>query len=167
MMYIIHPCVWKMAMTIMIRIKTKWDMDNDYDYRYDPYRYGYSYGYYYNPYYCKYPVYIINRTIVNPKNSTARMANLGSYTHTSVLTSNGKTGTTTWGNNTRSYNTSNNRSGGFIRNVILPAVSGGSSSSSSGSSNNSRSYSPSSSGSSSSGSSSGSNQPVSRPARGN
>jgi hypothetical protein len=142
------------------------NMDNDYDYRYDPYRYGYSYGYYYNPYYCRYPVYIINRTIVNPKNSTARMANLGSYTHTSVLTSNGKTGAT-WTNTTRSYNTSNNsnRSGGFIRNVILPAVSGGSSSSGS---NNNRSYSPSSSGSSSSGSSSsGSSRPVSRPSRGN
>lgn len=144
------------------------DRDNDYDYRYDPYRYGYSYGYYYNPYYCKYPVYISNRTIVNPKNSTARMANLSSYTHTSVLTSNGKTATSTSISNTRAYNTSNNnnRSGGFIRNVILPAVSGGSGSSS-GSSNNSRTYSPSSSGSSSRSSSSGSSQPVSRPSRGN
>ncbi|MEO6407054.1 MAG: hypothetical protein ABIY51_04670 [Ferruginibacter sp.] len=164
-----------------IRMSTRdrrWrEIDEDYDHRYDPYHYGYSYGYYYNPYYCKYPVYISNQAIVNPKNTRPRMANLGSYTHTSVITTNGKTGQTTWINSTRAYNNSNRSSGGFVRNVILPSVgsssSSGTSSGSSSSSNNSRSYTPSSSSGSSSGSrssgssSSGSSRSVSRPARGN
>ena len=140
------------------------DFDDDYNYRYDPYHYGYSYGYYYNPYYCHNPVYINSGYIVNPKNSTARMANLGSYTHTTQSTSPGKTGNTIWVNSGRPYNTSNS-SGTYRRTILFPGSEGRSSSGS----NDNRSYSPSSSSSrsSSGSSSSGSSRPVNRPSRGN
>ncbi|MEP7166344.1 MAG: hypothetical protein ABI741_16705 [Ferruginibacter sp.] len=135
------------------------DFDDDFDHRYDPYKYGYSYGYYYNPYYCHYPVYITNVTISNPKNSTPRMANLGSYNNTTYGISNTKYGNNNWKSPVRSYNNSNNNSS-LIRRILTPPANNNSST------NSTRSYSPSSgssSGSSSSGSSSGS---VSRPKRG-
>ena len=55
------------------------DAQYDYDYRYNPYTYGYNYGYYYNPYYYAYPVYGQSINFVNPKNTTIRTSNLGSY----------------------------------------------------------------------------------------
>lgn len=154
------------------------DINDDYDYRYDPYRYGYNYGYYYNPYYYNRPVYIPGCTIINPKNTTPRMTNLGSYNNNVLVVSDPKSGQTKWVKSNRSYNNSNNN-GSFVRRILTPS----STNSSSGSSrsrtttdndnNNTRSYSPSSSssrssssGSTSSGGSSG-GKSVSRPSRGN
>lgn len=141
------------------------DFNDDYNYRYDPYHYGYSYGYYYNPYYCHYPVYFGNVRIVNPKNATPRMTNLGSYNNPRYLVSNVKTSNGNWVSPPRQYNNRNNNSN-FIRRVLSST----SSSDTYSSGNSNRSYSPSSSSSSgsSSGSSAGSSgSPVSRPARGN
>ncbi len=149
--------------------------DYDYTYRYDPYRYGYNYGYYYNPYYYNRPVFLPGYTIVNPKNTTPRRTNLGSYKNPTLVVANNKTGETRWVPANRSYNNSNS-SGSFLRRIITPAGSGktNNSSRSSGSydNNSTRTYSPSnnsgSSRSSSSSSSSGSSgTPVSRPVRNN
>jgi hypothetical protein len=156
------------------------DINDDYDYRYDPYRYGYNYGYYYNPYYYNRPVYIPGCTIINPKNTTPRMTNLGSYNNNTLVVSDPKSGQTKWVKSTRSYNNSNNN-GSFVRRILTPsstnssAGSGRSRSTSNNDNNdnNTRTYSPSSSssrssssGSTSSGSSSG-GKSVSRPTRGN
>lgn len=126
------------------------DLNNDYEcncsYDYHPYKYGYSYGYYYNPYYYPYPVYLPNTTYVNPKNSTARMANLGGYsTTTTVPVVNSKTGTTDYIRKERTYNNSNNSQ----REVFTPST-------------NNRTYSPQ---TNSSSGKSGSGRSVSRPAR--
>ena len=144
----------------------------DYTYRYDPYRYGYNYGYYYNPYYYNRPVFLPGYTIVNPKNTTPRSTNLGSYKNPTLVVANNKTGETRWVPANRSYNNSNN-SGSFIRRVITPAAttnSGSNRNNTNYENNNTRTYTPSnnSSNSSSSGSSSGSSgAPVSRPVRNN
>ncbi len=149
--------------------------DYDYNYRYDPYRYGYNYGYYYNPYYYNRPVFLPNYTIVNPKNTTPRSTNLGSYKNPTLVVANNKTGETKWIPAKRSYNNSNN-GGSFIRRIITPASNNNTGSSSrnnsSYESNNTRTYNPSNSSSnsrsSSSSSSSGSSgTPVSRPVRNN
>ena len=165
-----------------IRMSTRdrrWrDINDDYDYscRYDPYHYGYNYGYYYNPYYYNRPVFLPGYTIVNPKNNTPRMTNLGSYNNNTLVVSNTKTGQTKWVQTNKSYNNSNNNSGSFIRRIITPITSAASSSgststrSSGSESNNTRTYTPSSSnsGSSSSGSSGrSSGGSVTRPPRGN
>ncbi len=131
----------------------------DYDYSHHPYRYGYGYGYYYNPYYYPYPVYSPNIRFSNPKNTTPRMVNLGSYNPPiTTPVKNPKTGQYQTPSNTRTYNNSN--SGGSTRRVINVRSrneSGG---------NDSRTYSPSSGSSgSSSGNTSGGNRPVSRPGR--
>lgn len=167
-----------------IRMSTRdrrWrDLDDDYDYNYtyNPYRYGYNYGYYYNPYYYNRPVFLPGYTIVNPKNSTPRMTNLGSYNNSTLVVSNPKSGETKWVKTNNSYNNSNN-AGSFIRRIITPSNSSSSSSGNSGRSysnegNNTRTYSPSSnnnnSSRSSSNSSSGSSSTgssVTRPTRGN
>ena len=144
----------------------------DYNYRYDPYRYGYNYGYYYNPYYYNRPVFLPGYTIVNPKNTTPRSTNLGSYKNPTLVVANNKTGETRWVPANRSYNNSNN-TGSFIRRVITPSAttnSGSNRNNTNYESNNTRTYTPSnnSSNSSSSGSSSGSSgAPVSRPFRNN
>lgn len=147
----------------------------DYNYRYDPYRYGYNYGYYYNPYYYNRPVFLPGYTIVNPKNTTPRSTNLGSYKNPTLVVANNKTGETKWIPANRSYNNSNN-GGSFIRRIITPASNSNTGSSSrnnsSYESNNTRTYNPSNSSSnsrsSSSSSSSGSSgTPVSRPVRNN
>lgn len=152
--------------------------DYDYNYLYDPYRYGYNYGYYYNPYYYNRPVFLPGYTIVNPKNTTPRSTNLGSYKNPTLVVANNKTGETKWIPANRSYNNSNN-GGSFIRRIITPASNSNTGSSSrnnsSYESNNTRTYNPSnsssnsrsSSSSSSSGSSGSSGTPVSRPVRNN
>lgn len=156
------------------------DINDDYDYRYDPYRYGYNYGYYYNPYYYNRPVYIPGCTIINPKNTTPRMTNLGSYNNNTLAVSDPKSGQTKWVKSNRAYNNSNNNSS-FVRRILTPSSTNSSSTSgrsrstndNDNNNNNTRTYSPSSSssrssssGSSSSGSSSG-GKSVSRPTRGN
>ncbi|HMJ47397.1 MAG TPA: hypothetical protein VK498_08705 [Ferruginibacter sp.] len=142
------------------------EVDVDYNCGYDPYHYGYNHGYYYNPYYYNRPVYIPGSAISNPKNTVARMTNLGSYNNTTTVMATSKTGTNKWVTSQRAYNNSNSnssRGGGFFRTIIEPVISGSSNRSSD---NNTRTYSPSSS-SSSSGSSSGSRSgSVSRPGRG-
>lgn len=154
----------------------------DYNYSYNPYMYGYNHGYYYNPYYYNRPVFLPGYVIVNPKNSTPRMTNLGSYNNPTLQVANNNTkGSTKWVPAGRTYNNSNN-SGSFNRRIITPATSypnQGYNNRNSGvverndtrtynpSSNNntnSRSSTPSSSSSSSGSSSSGS---VTRPTRGN
>ncbi len=159
------------------------DINDDYDYRYDPYRYGYNYGYYYNPYYYNRPVYITGCAIVNPKNTTPRMTNLGSYNNSALAVTDAKSGQTKWVKPSRSYNNSNTNGGGFVRRILTPSASSSSNSSNSSSGrntststeNNSRTYTPSSNSSrssgssspSSSGSSSGGGTTVTRPTRGN
>ncbi len=156
------------------------DLDDYYDYNcyYDPYRYGYNHGYYYNPYYYNRPVYLPGYVIVNPKNSTPRMTNLGSYNSSTLVVSDSKSGDTKWIRTNRAYNNSNS-SGSFIRRIITPSTSYPSSSGSSDRSyerdNNTRTYNPSSNSSTNSGSSSSSSSSsgssssgsVPRPARGN
>lgn len=152
------------------------DMNNDYDYRYSPYLYGYNYGYYYNPYYYNRPVFLPGYVITNPKISTLRTTNLGSYNNNTLVVSNTKTGQTQWVKTRSSYNNSNNNSS-FIRRIITASAPTNNNNSSDTrtrtyepANNNTRTYTPSSnSGGSSSGSSSGggSGTPVSRPARGN
>jgi hypothetical protein len=150
------------------------DLDDYYDYNcyYDPYRYGYNHGYYYNPYYYNRPVFLPGYVIVNPKNNTPRMTNLGSYNSSTLVVSDTKSGETQWIRTNRAYNNSNN-SGSFIRRIITPSDNNTNNSRTYSNDNNSRTYSPStnnnnssSSGSSSSGSSS-SGGSVPRPARGN
>ena len=153
----------------------------DYNYRYDPYRFGYNYGYYYNPYYYNQPVWLPGYVIVNPKNSTPRMTNLGSYNNSTLVTADPKSGQTRWVKSERSYNNSNSNSnrntGSFVRRILTAASS--TNRSNEYNNNNDRSYTPSTnnsnsnsssnsspSKSSSSGSSSG-GSPVSRPTRGN
>ena len=146
--------------------------DYDYDYAYNPYRYGYSYGYYYNPYYYPCPVYITGVSISNPKNTTARMTSLGSYTNTTTTVApSGKFGTPTRVNTVRAYNNTNSvsssstgRNNNIIRRIITATDNN-----SRTSNDNSRTYIP-----SSNNSSSGSSTPsksgsgsVSRPTRGN
>lgn len=163
-----------------IRMSTRdrrWrDINDDYgyNYRYDPYRYGYNYGYYYNPYYYNRPVFLPGYTIVNPKNTTPRTTNLGSYKNSTLEVANNKTGQTRWVPSSRSYNNNNsNNAGSFIRRVITPAASNNNNNSSRNNTNyernNTRTYTPSNNSSnSSSGSSSGSSgTPVSRPVRNN
>jgi hypothetical protein len=152
------------------------DMNNDYDYRYSPYLYGYNYGYYYNPYYYNRPVFLPGYVITNPKNSTLRTTNLGSYSNNTLVVSNTKTGQTQWVKTRSSYNNSNNNSS-FVRRIITASAPTNNNNSSDNrtrtyepANNNTRTYTPSSnSGGSSSGSSSGggSGTPVSRPTRGN
>ena len=154
------------------------DLDDDYDYNcsYDPYRYGYNHGYYYNPYYYNRPIFLPGNVIVNPKNSTPRMTNLGSYSQSTLVVANGKSGDSKWIRTNRAFNNSNNQNGNsFLRRIIIPSVAsslpsvGGSSGSSRSfnSGNNTSTYSPSSSSSSGSRSSSGGGGgSVSRPARG-
>lgn len=154
------------------------DLDDryDYNYAYDPYRYGYNHGYYYNPYYYNRPVFLPGYVIVNPKNTTPRMTNLGSYNSSTLMVSDTKSGESKWIRTNRAYNNSNN-SGSFIRRIITPATSSpgynnNNNSRTYSNDNNTRTYNPSSSnnnsssGSSSSGSS-GSGSSVPRPARGN
>ena len=133
--------------------------DYDYNYLYDPYRYGYNYGYYYNPYYYNRPVFLPGYTIVNPKNTTPRSTNLGSYKNPTLVVANNKTGETKWIPANRSYNNSNN-GGSFIRRIITPASNSNTGSSSrnnsSYESNNTRTYNPSNSSSNSRSSSSSS-----------
>jgi hypothetical protein len=171
---------------IMSTRDRRWrDLDDDYDYNcsYDPYRYGYNHGYYYNPYYYNRPVYLPGYVIVNPKNSTPRMTNLGSYNSSTLVVADSKTGDTKWVRTNRAYNNSNstgsgiNNNGSFIRRIITPSdnnSSGSSNNRSYGNENNTRTYNPpssnQSSGSGSSSSSSGSSSSgssVPRPARGN
>ncbi len=152
------------------------DLDDYYDYNcaYDPYRYGYNHGYYYNPYFYNRPVYLPGYVIVNPKNATPRMTNLGSYKSSTLVVSDSKSGESKWVRTNRSYNNSNNN-GSFIRRIITPSTNNSSSSPNNrsyGNENNTRSYNPSSgnqsSGSSSSSSgSSSSGSSVPRPPRGN
>lgn len=152
----------------------------DYNYSYNPYMYGYNYGYYYNPYYYNRPVFLPGYVIVNPKNNTPRMTNLGSYNNSTLVVANNKAGQTKWVQAARTYNNSNN-SGSFIRRIITPSDSyskpgynnNNNNRNSGMESNNSRTYNPSSgnnnssrSSSSPSGSSSGGGA-VSRPSRGN
>ena len=148
------------------------DFDGDYDYRYDPYTYGYTYGYYYNPYYCHYPVYITNVSIVNPKNTTPRMTNLGSYNTNSLSYTNTKLSSYNRISSQRAYNNSNNNNT-FIRRIFTSptntSVNSTNNSSNNSTESNTRSYTPSTSNSSSSGSSSGGSSggtSVSRPGRG-
>lgn len=154
------------------------DLDDyyDYNYAYDPYRYGYNHGYYYNPYYYNRPVFLPGYIIVNPKNTTPRMTNLGSYNSSTLVVSDSKSGESKWIRTNKAYNNSNN-SGSFIRRIITPTTSSptynnNNNSRTYSSDNNTRTYNPSSSnnssssGSSSSGSS-GSGTSVPRPARGN
>lgn len=139
---------------IMSRHDRRWrDFDNDYNYNYDPYHYGYTYGYYYNPYYYPYPVYNYSITPANPKNSTPRTTNLGSYSFHNVNTGNPKTsGPVKYYVPGRDYNNSN--LGNSIRNLISPD------NNSSSGHNNTRSYSP-----SSGSSGGGSGTPIVRPSR--
>jgi hypothetical protein len=139
------------------------DRDYDYDYSYHPYKYGYTYGYYYNPYYYNYPVYLPGTVYVNPKNTTARMTNLGGYNTTTTTGVNPKTGkreTITTGG---SYN-NNNRS--VIRQIFTGLGNGNNNNTNT---NNTRTYSPSTNNNSSSSGtkSAGSGTSVSRPTRGN
>jgi len=161
----------------------------DYNYRYDPYRYGYNHGYYYNPYYYNQPVWLPGYVIVNPKNTTPRMTNLGSYNNSTLVIADPKSGETKWIKAEKSYNNSNSSSnrntGSFVRRILTaPASTITSSTNRSNGYNNdnntnsNRTYTPatnnrssnsssnSSSGSSSSGSSS-SGSSVPRPTRGN
>lgn len=142
---------------IMSRYDSRWrNFDSEYNYNYDPYHFGYTYGYYYNPFYYPYPVYNYGITPQNPKNSTPRTTNLGSYTFHNVNTFNPKTsGPVKYYVPGRDYNNSN--WGNNIRNILTPDPNA----SSSGGRNNTRSYSP----SNSSGSGGGSGTPVVRPSR--
>jgi len=141
---------------IMSKHDSRWrNLDGDYNYNYDPYHYGFTYGYYYNPYYYPYPVYNYGITPSNPKNTTPRTTNLGSYSFYNVNTGNPKaSGPVKFYAPGRDYNNSN--WGGNIRNILTPD------NNSSSGHNNTRSYSPSSSSGSSGG---GSGTPVVRPAR--
>jgi len=139
--------------TMKIRDRRWRDINNDYEcncnHDYHPYKYGYNYGYYYNPYYYPYPVYLPNTRYINPKNSTARMTNLGGYNNT-VTTSvvNSKTGKTEYVRRERTYNNNNYP---VSREVITPSTSN-------------RTYSPS---NTPSNNNSNSGRSVSRPARRN
>ncbi|MBC7534137.1 MAG: hypothetical protein H7258_00410 [Ferruginibacter sp.] len=143
--------------------------NDDYDAFYDPYRYGYNCGYYYNPYYYPSPVYISGAVFQNPKNTTPRMTNLGSYNYSSMVVVNPKTGATQTIRSTRAYNNSNNDN--LIRRIITPRAGDNNSYNNSyrPADNNSRTYTPSNNNSSStpsSGSNSGSSgTPVTRPPR--
>ena len=136
--------------------------NDDYYAFYDPYRYGYNCGYYYNPYYYPSPVFISGATIINPKNHTPRMTNLGSYNYSNMVVVNPKDGSSQRVRSTRAYNNSN--SDKYIRRVIPPAQNN-SNNNSYRSENNSRSYSPSNSQGSSPSRSGSSGSPVSRPGR--
>lgn len=78
----------------------------NYDYSYNPYTYGYNYGYYYNPYYYNYPVYIKGGAVYNPRNTTPRTANLGSYYNKSVQVVNSSS-SRGYTNSFKNYNNSN------------------------------------------------------------
>lgn len=140
--------------------------NDDFNYAYDPYRFGYNYGYYYNPYYYAYPIFISGTMVINPKNSSIRTTNLGSYNYSNMVVMNQKDNSTRLIHNSRPYNNSNNSSD-FIRRIITPPTNS-SNNIYRGSDNNTRSYSPSSSGGSSSSGSSGSSSgsSVPRPTRG-
>jgi len=142
------------------------DFNDDYNCQYDPYRYGYTYGYYYNPYYYPSPVYISNISIKNPKNTTIRTTNLGSYQSNNMVVVNPKTGTTQWIRSGGQYNNSNNNRNNTRRVLVPTSVNNNSYERTN--TNDTRTYTPSNSnsGSSSSGSSNSSGTPVSRPARG-
>ncbi len=121
------------------------DLDDDYDYNcschYPPNRYGYNYGNYYNPYYNPY----IPGRYINPKNTTARMTNLGGYNNVRTTQSvNPKTGRTETIRKERRYNNNNSEP----REVFTP-------------SGNNRTYTPSTN--SSGNSNSGSGRSISRP----
>jgi hypothetical protein len=141
--------------------------DDDYDSYYDPYRYGYTCGYYYNPYYYPSPVYFSGTTFTNPKNSTPRKINLGSYNnYSNMVVVNPKAGYTS---QVKSFRYNNNNADN-IRRIIIPTTPTYNNSaprSYDNSSNSSRTYSPSTNSSYSSGSSSSgsSGAPVSRPRR--
>lgn len=142
---------------MQIRDRRWRDLNNDYDCNcscdYHPYKYGYSYGYYYNPYYYPYPVYVPGTKYVNPKNTTARMTNLGGYsTATTTPVVNTKTGKTEYVRRARTYNNSNTTQ----REVFTPSLP----------STNNRTYTPSSNSSSGS-SNSGTGSSVPRPTRRN
>ncbi|MCY7291226.1 MAG: hypothetical protein LH615_03495, partial [Ferruginibacter sp.] len=147
----------------------------DNDYRYNPYNYGFNHGYYYNPYYWPYPVYSpVFTTPVNPKITTPRFNNLGTYGATNGYNNvpvNPKTGRRV---PVRNYNNNNNNGsavGNALRKVLGADNNNYNNNSNNNSSNNNRTYTPSnnnsnssSSGSSSSGSSS-SGGTISRPPR--
>jgi hypothetical protein len=84
-------------------------LDNNYDYncQYSPYNYGYNYGYYYNPYYYPYPVYAGGVKYINPKNTTIRKANLGTYNNTVTTYAPTKAAGTVKTYTTRRYNNTN------------------------------------------------------------
>ena len=145
--------------------------DDDYDAYYDPYRYGYTCGYYYNPYYYPSPVYFSGTSFTNPKNSTPRMTNLGSYNnYSNMVVVNPKAGYTTQIRSIRPYNNSNADNYNTRRIIIptTPTYNNTSPRSYDNSSNSTRTYTPSTNSNSSSGSSStgSSGAPVSRPHRG-
>lgn len=147
---------------IMSKYDRRWrDFDDDFNCHYNPYRYGYNYGYYYNPYYYPAPVYISNTPIRNPKNTTPRMTNLGSYQYSATRYVDPKTGTGQWIYTGRKYNNSNNSNNN--RRIITPSYDNNNNSNNR-SDNNTRSYTPSTN--SSSGGSKSSGTPVSRPGRG-
>jgi hypothetical protein len=84
------------------------DYDNDYNCNYSPYNYGYNYGYYYNPYYYPYPVYNSTVKFVNPKNTTIRTTNLGTYNNTVTTYNSTKAGTIKTTTSRRYYDSNNN-----------------------------------------------------------
>ena len=140
--------------------------EDDYDYRYDPYHYGYTYGYYYNPYYYPSPVYISGASFVNPKNTTPRMTNLGSYNYSNMVVVNQKPGSTTLIRSARAYNNTNTtQTNNFIRRIITPVFNPRTNNNTyQPAENSTRTYTPSTNSNSSSSGSSGT--PVARPRRG-
>ncbi len=143
--------------------------NDDYDAFYDPYRFGYSCGYYYNPYYYPSPVYISGAVFTNPKNTTPRMTNLGSYNYSNMVVVNQKNGSTRMIRSTRLYNNSNTDNN-MIRRIIPPSNNRNNNYNNTYRpvENNTRNYTPSTNTRSStpSSGSGGSGAPVSRPQRG-
>ena len=134
-------------------------------YGYNSYPYGYnSYGYnYYSPYsYNYYPVYVYPKTRLAPTYVGPRKYNLGTYTPTSTLSTNTRSGNINTGARgnapvrTFTKPPANNGSGvgNFIRKVFSPTNNSGSSNRSNDNSTQSRSFEPSRSSSNSSSSSS-------------
>lgn len=145
------------------------NFNDDYDAFYDPYKFGYSCGYYYNPYYYPWPVYVSGAVFTNPKNTTPRMTNLGSYNYSNMVVMNPKAGSTRMIKSTRQYNNSNTDNN-LIRRIIPPSNNRNNNYNDNYRpvENNTRSYTPSNNTRSStpSSGSGGSGAPVSRPQRG-
>ena len=155
---------------VMSTYDRRWrHFSDDYDAFYDPYRYGYNCGYYYNPFYYPSPVYVSGAVFQNPKNTTPRMTNLGSYNYSNMVVVNPKTGATQTIRSTRLYNNSNNDN--LIRRIITPRAGDNNiyNNSYRPAENNTRTYTPSNnnsgSNSSSGGNSGSSGAPMARPPR--